>query len=186
MKQTTIGVFEERADAEKAISIVHKQLNVPADDISFLYRNTDGEVREVRTDALVDQTSRSSLTENVSLGALTGALLGAVAGVTTVIGITPFLNGFIAIGPLASIMEAVGITNSLAVILGTAIFGAVLGVLVGAIAEMAIGSRRMRIYSDSEQPKNVVVAVIAPEKTDVLSQLRNLGAFDTRVYRLSI
>ena len=185
MKQTTIGVFEERTDAEKAIDTVYKQLNIPADDISFLYRNTDGEVREVKTDALLDQQV-SSLGVNVTIGALSGFLIGGAVGVTTVLGYTAFLQGLIAVGPLASILAAVGIVGNLAIIIGTTLIGAILGVLGGALAELALSSRRMKIYSDNAEPKNIVVAVIAPERTDVLSLFRNLGAFDTRVYRLSI
>lgn len=185
MKQTTIGVFEERTVAEQAIDSVYKQLNIPAEDISFLYRNTDGEVREVKTDALIEKR-QGALSVSVSIGALSGLVIGGAVGVTTVLGITAFLQGLIAVGPLASILALVGITGNLAIIIGTAIIGTILGVLIGAIAEMYMSSQRMRIYSDSAEPKNVVVAVIAPEKTDVLSLLRNLGAFDTRVYRLSI
>jgi uncharacterized membrane protein len=185
MKQTTIGVFEERTDAEKAIDTIYKELNIPADDISFLYRNTDGEVREVKTDALLDQQV-SSLGVNVTIGALSGFLIGGAVGVTTVLGYTAFLQGLIAVGPLASILAAIGIVGNLAIIIGTALIGAILGVLGGALAELALSSRRMKIYSDNAEPKNIVVAVIAPERTDVLSLFRNLGAFDTRVYRLSI
>jgi len=185
MKQTTIGVFEERALAEKAIDSVYKQLNIPADDISFLYRNTEGEVKEVKTDALIEQR-QGTLGVSVSIGALAGLLIGGAIGVTTVLGITAFLQGLIAVGPLASVLAAIGITGNLAIIIGTAIIGTVLGVLVAAIAEMYMSSQRMRVYSDKAEPKNVVVAVIAPEKTDVISLFRNLGAFDTRVYRLSI
>jgi len=185
MKQTTIGVFEERTAAEKAIDTVYKQLNIPADDISFLYRSTDGDVREVRTDALIEK-QQGSLTANVAVGALTGAVLGAVVGVTTVLGLTAFLSGLIALGPLADFLALAGISGNLAIIIGTAIMGTVLGVLVGALSELALAGRRMRVYSGEAEPKNVVVAVIAPEKTDVLSLFRNLGAFDARVYRLSI
>lgn len=63
MKQTTIGVFEERSLAEKAIDSVYKQFNIPAEDISFLYRNTDGEVKEVKTEALIE-TRTSTLNAN--------------------------------------------------------------------------------------------------------------------------
>lgn len=185
MKQTTIGVFEERADAERAIDRVYKQLNIPADDISFLYRSMEGEVREVRTDALIEK-QQGSLTANVAVGALAGAVLGAVIGVTTVLGLTAFLGSFLAIAPLSELLALAGITGNLAIILGTAIVGTVLGILVGALSELALTSRRMRVYSGEAEPKNVVVAVIAPEKTDVLSLFRNLGAFDARVYRLSI
>lgn len=184
MKQTTIGVFEERMDAEKAIDTVYKQLNIPAEDISFLYRNTDGEVREVKTDALINEPS--SLGANVTLGFLAGAVIGSVAGVTTVLGLTAFLADIIAWGPLASMLTAAGITGSLAIIFGLALIGAVIGILVGAIADITLSARRVRVYSDQAEAKNVVVAVIAPEKTDVISLFRNLGAFDTRVYRLSI
>jgi uncharacterized membrane protein len=112
--------------------------------------------------------------------------LGAVVGVTTVLGVTAFLGSLIAIAPLSSFLALIGITGNVAIIIGSAIIGAVLGVLGGALAEMVLTSRRMRVYSGDAEPKNVVVAVIAPEKTDVLSLFRNLGAFDARVYRLSI
>lgn len=184
MKQTTIGVFQARTDAEKAISHIHSELNVPADDISYLYRNLDGEVREVKTDMFLD-TQVSTLGVNLSIGFLSGGLIGAVIGVATVLGITPFLASFVAIAPLAGILALLGITGTLGIIIGTTVIGAVLGIIVGAVAEL-ISANRVKVYSDQAEPKNVVVAVIAPEKMDVLSQLRSLGAFDTRVYRLSI
>src|SRR3989344_8403335 len=185
MKQTTIGVFEERELAEQAIDSVYKQFHVPADDISFLYRNTDGEVREVKTDAFLD-SQVSSWGVNITIGALAGLVIGGAVGVTSVLGFTAFLQSLIAMGPLASLLALAGIAGNLAIIFGTAIIGTILGILVGAVTELCLSGKHMRVYSDNAEPKNVVVAVIAPEKTDVLSLFRNLGAFDTRVYRLSI
>lgn len=187
MKQTTIGVFEERMDAEKAIDTVYKTLNIPADDISFLYRNTNGEVKEVKTDLLVEKDDVSTLGANLTMGVLAGAVLGALAGAAAILGFAPILNSVVAIGALESILSAIGIAGAPAVFVGTTVLGALIGAIIGAAAELIIGnSSSVRAYSDQAEPKNVVVAVIAPERTDVLSLFRNLGAFDTRVYRLSI
>lgn len=187
MKQTTIGVFEERTDAEKAIDTVYKQLNIPADDISFLYRNTDGEVKEVKTDLLVENDTTSTIGVNLTMGVLGGAVLGALAGAAAILGFAPIFNSVVAIGALESILTFLGVSGALAVFVGTTLLGAFIGAIVGVAAELIIGgASSVRAYSDQAEPKNVVVAVIAPERTDVLSLFRTLGAFDTRVYRLSI
>jgi hypothetical protein len=186
MKQTTIGVFEERALAEQAIDRVHKELRIPSDDISFLYRNTDGEVKEVKTDALIEKRT-STLSANIFMGGIAGALLGGVAGYVAAQGFAP-LHFLRTLTPINQITDLANLSGTIASVAGIAILGVVIGVLAGAIIELVREStaRRVRAYSDQAEPNNIVVAVIAPERTDVISLFRNLGAFDARVYRLSI
>lgn len=184
MKQTTIGVFDERLLAEKAVGSVRSQLGIPSDDISFLYRDRQGEMKEVDTSSIVRRGS-NSLSENISMGALAGAVLGALIGLAAEIGFVSVLTSFLAVGPIANIVSLTGINSAVGTIAVSALIGALLGALLGAIAELLTGNKRTNRLQ-REEPTNIVVAVMAPEKTDVLSLFRNLGAFDTRVYKLSI
>ena len=58
MKKTIIGVFMHREDAEKAINYIHNKLKIPTNEISYLYRNTKDEIRQVDTSEISSDTPR--------------------------------------------------------------------------------------------------------------------------------
>jgi len=181
MKQTSIGIFGTREDAEKAIHSAHKELKIPADDISFVYKNTDGQLHEVD----VGVFSGKTIGEGARTGALVGFLAGAIVGLLTVIGLVPIV-GDILEGSLGTFATLIGFTGSIASVTLSAIAGAVIGAFIGAVVNVPMGKAPAARYKDRVENGNIVVAIHAPDKIDVRSFLRRLGALDARVYRLSL
>lgn len=178
MKQSTIGLFETREDAEKAINAVHNTCGVPTDDISYLYRNTDGDLKQVDAGAIASPTAG----EGASSGATIGGALGALAGIVAVAGALPLVGPIVAGGAIAA---ALGFTA-----LGTAAAGAVAGAaaggIIGALANMGVGTENAQRYADRVHAGNVLVAVNADEANDVSSVLTSSGAIDVNTYRITV
>lgn len=178
MKQITVGLFVNREDAEKAINQIHNSLGVDTDHISYIYRNTDGEVREV--DA--DDVSSSTPGEGAKSGAVIGGTVGAIAGIATVAGLIPVIGPIFAAGPLAA---ALGLTGALGTTAAGAATGAVAGGVIGALTNMGIGEERAQRYADRVRAGDVLVSTHADTDKDVASLLTECGATDVEVYRVT-
>lgn len=190
MKQTTIGIFSAREQAEQAVNRVHADLNIPADDISFLYRTSDGQLREI--DATVDRPQAPSMSASVSNGAFLGLILGAMVGLAGAMNAAPIVTDLFN-GPLQGMMtlaSTLGITGSAALIGTAAILGAIIGSLIALAYHFIVygmnAPERIASVDDRDRASEILVAVTAPERMNVLSILRGLGAMDARIYRLSI
>lgn len=179
MKQLTIGVFESRDDAEKAINLVHNELGVPNDDISYVYRNTEGEVKE--HDA--SDISGDTMGEKAAKGATTGATIGALAGIATVLGVIPVVGPLFAAGPLAA---ALGLTGAAGTVAAAAATGAAAGGLIGALTGLGVPQENAQRYSDRVHAGNILVAVNADMDKDVLAVFAETGALEQQVYTLDV
>ncbi len=179
MKQTTIGVFASRGDAERAINRVHNELSVPNEDISFLYRNTAGEIKEVPSDAV----SSSTPGEGAVTGAEVGGTLGALAGIAAIAGAIPTLGPLFVAGPLAL---ALGITGAIGTTAAAAITGAAAGGLIGALLSLGVGRERAQEYEDRVLAGNVLVITNASKDADVASVFRSCGAIEVEIYAIRV
>lgn len=179
MKKLSAGVFESRDAAEKAINYLHNELRVPTSDISFIYRNTDGEVREVHAGTVSSHTPG----EGAKKGATIGGTIGALLGIATVAGIIPVIGPVFAAGPL---MTALGITGAIGTTAAGAVTGAAAGGLIGALANMGIGKENAQRYADRVAAGDILVIVYADEGIGVVDALRELGALDVEAYVPSI
>ncbi len=179
MKQITIGIFASRADAEKALNHVHNELNIPDEDLSFIYRNTEGEVKEVDS---MDVTT-STPAEGAVTGASIGGALGALAGIAAVAGVFPVLGPLFVAGPLAT---ALGLTGAVGATAAGALTGAAAGGVLGALASMGVGKEQAQEYVDRVQAGNILVAANAPKDVDVVSVFKNCGAIETEIYALRV
>lgn len=179
MKQYTIGMFESREDAEKAINAVHNQCGVPTEDISYLYRNTEGDVKQVSAGAIASPTAG----EGAASGAAVGGALGALVGLVAVAGALPVVGPLIAAGPIAA---ALGFTGALGTAAAGAVGGAAVGGLIGALANMGVGTENAQRYADRVHAGDVLVAVNADEATDAASILTASGAIDVNAYRITV
>ncbi len=61
MKKVTIGTFASRGDAERAINHVHNELDVDKEDISYIYKNTEGDIKEVDSAKISSDKPRALL-----------------------------------------------------------------------------------------------------------------------------
>lgn len=179
MKKFTIGVFAAREDAEKAINRLHNELSIPNEDISYLYKNIDGEVREVEAGNITTDTP----VEGAGKGAAVGGAIGALAGIAAVAGVIPVVGPLFAAGPLA---VALGLTGAVGTTAAGALTGAAAGGLIGALTHMGVGEERAQRYADRVSAGDVLVATYADEDIDVARLLVDAGALDTESYSLQV
>jgi hypothetical protein len=180
-KNTVIGVFAQRDDAEKAINYVHNKLSVPNDEISYLYRNTKDEVMQVDAKEISSKTPN----EGAHAGASAGAWIGAIAGVVIAAGVIPVVGAFVAAGP---ILTALGVAGAFGSAAAGAIGGAVVGGLLGALFSMGVGEEKAKRYEDQVMTGHILVATATPDNlvTDVKNALLQFNATDVEAYQMSI
>jgi hypothetical protein len=181
MKQLAVGVFENRANAEDAINRLHTELNVPTDDISYIYRGADGDVREVDASAVTDDAAAHSVGAGAGKGAVIGGALGALAGIATLAGVIPVIGPLFAAGPIAI---ALGFTGAAATTAAGAATGAIAGGLIGALANLGISNEKAQHYADRVAAGDILVA--AYTQADVRDLLSSAGAVETELYAIAV
>lgn len=179
MKKFTIGIFGAREDAEKAINAIHNTLNVDTDDISYIFRNSEGEVREVKADDIATSTAA----EGAGKGATIGGAIGAIAGIAAVAGAIPAVGPLFAAGPLAA---ALGFTGAVGTTVAGAATGAAAGGLIGALANLGVGQENAQRYADRVQAGDILVSVYADEEKDVHQVFVDCGALETEAYAVRV
>ncbi len=179
MKKTVIGVFAHREDAEKAINRLHNELSIPNEEISYLYRNTEDEIKQVQADKISSDTPG----EGAKKGAKAGAIIGALAGIAATAGILPIIGPFLAAGP---ILTAVGITGAVGSAAAGAVGGAAVGGLVGALVNLGVGKENAQRYEDEVRAGNVLVSVHTESGGDAESILEDSGALSVETYTLKV
>lgn len=176
MKKLTLGVFASREDAESAIGTLHKDLKVAEEEISYLYRNTNDEVKEVAA----GDVSTGTPVEGAKTGAMVGGAAGAIAGIATVAGIIPVIGPIFAAGPLLTMLGigagAVGTTAA------GALTGAAAGGLIGALVNAGVSETKAKEYEDRVMAGDVLVSVHAEEGIGVEDALREAGALSVESY----
>ena len=179
MKELTIGVFESREDAERAIDRLHSDLDIDHDDISYIYRSTDGQVREVDARRVASRTPR----EGAKTGAVVGGAIGALAGIAGVVGAVPIVGPIIAAGPLAA---ALGLTGAIGATAGGAAVGAASGGLIGALMNIGVGEEYAQRYSDRVHAGDVLGTVHSEGRASGVMLLEECGADQTTTYAVTV
>jgi hypothetical protein len=172
MKTTTIGVFPDKQQAEKAIEEL-KGSGISDGDISCVYRESDGSV--------VDSESGEKVGSGVMKGATAGAAIGAIAGLVVATGVLPGLGTLFVAGPLAT---ALGLTGATATTVAGAATGAVAGGLVGALKELGVNDVDAELYEDHVE-KGEVLVVSRSDKEGAVEVFNNNNAMEIREYVLS-
>lgn len=169
MKNITLATFSTRDDAEKAINRLHNELDISHDEISYVYRNTEDEVKEVDTKDISSSTPQEGAVD----GAKIGGTIGALAGIATVIGVIPIIGPIFAAGPL---ITALGLTGALGATAAGAVTGAAAGGLVGALMNLGVGEEHAQRYADYVTAGNVLISVHSDEEKDPSAILLACGA----------
>jgi hypothetical protein len=179
MKKYTIGTFPSRARAEDAINRLHTELGIGTDEISYVYKNTDDEVKEVPA----EDVSGDTPTEGAQKGAIIGGSIGALAGLAAIAGVIPVLGPILVAGPLVA---ALGLgAGTLGTAAAGAITGAAAGSLIGALMNMGVSKQKAQEYEDRVLAGNVLVAVHTEEGTGVEAILTDCGATDIEAFMLA-
>ncbi len=179
MKTMTIGTFAAREDAEKAINKLHNELGIPTDHISYVYRNTDGEVKE--HDA--DDIARDTVGESTGKGAAVGGTLGALAGLAAFAGIIPVIGPLFAAGPLAA---ALGFSGAAGAAVAGGAAGAVAGGIVAVLGRLGLSSEHAQRYADRVEAGDILVAAHADADKGAGAVLAEYGASNVESYMLAV
>lgn len=179
MKKTIIGVFANREDAEKAINYIHNKFSVPNEDISYIYRNTKNEVKQVDAKDISSNTPG----EGASKGASAGAVVGALAGIAATVGIIPIVGPFFAAGP---ILAALGVAGAVGTTAAGAVGGAVVGGVIGALANVGVGKEKAKRYEDYVIAGNILLAVNSESSGPIESAMVGHNAVDVETYSVSV
>ncbi len=179
MKKTIIGIFANREDAEKAINYIHNKFLVPTADISFLYRNTKNEIKQIDAKRI----SSSTPGEGATKGAGAGAVVGVLAGIAVTAGILPVVGPFLAAGP---ILAALGITGVIGTTAAGAFGGAVVGGIIGGLANLGVGREKAQRYEDYVMAGNILVSVNSAESAKIESAMIGHNAVDVETYTVKV
>ncbi|HEY0964228.1 MAG TPA: hypothetical protein VGE31_00320 [Candidatus Paceibacterota bacterium] len=187
MKKLITATFVSPNDAETAIARLKEELNVSTDDISYVYRNDDGELEEIATPTEADEVddageeARSEeVKEGAQEGALVGGSLGALAGIATFLGAIPVIGPVFAAGP---IVAALGIgTGALGTTAAGALTGAAAGGLVGALTKWGVSDEKVTEYEEDVNMGNVLLLVHNNNESTVTDILEDAGAMEVDVF----
>jgi len=134
---TTIGVFETREAADRAIADL-KTAGYRDDQISLIARNAEGKA--------VHAEGGTHASEGAAIGAAAGAGAAALASLGISFGVIPVIGPILAVGPLAAaLISAAG--------------GAAAAGLAGALVGMGIPEEDAKYYEGEVQAGRYLVTV---------------------------
>jgi uncharacterized protein (TIGR02271 family) len=154
---TVVGVFEDRADADRAVAEL-KKAGFRDDQIGVAMRHVQGTADADATGTYAE--------EGTIAGVLTGLGLGALAGLGVLSGVVPVIGPAIAAGTLG-------------VILSNAAAGAAVAGLAGALIGYGIPEEEAKYYHGEFEAGRTIVTVHADGRsTEATAILRRHGAYD--------
>lgn len=169
MNNTTVGIFSTHQAAENAINEL-RAFGVPEKDLSYVYVDIDGKMR--------DDVSSGKVSSGAASGATAGAVIGAIAGLVVANGVLPGLGTLFVAGPLAT---ALGLTGAAATTAAGAATGLAAGGLLGALSAMGIDGGDAALYQSFVERGDILVVA---RTTDLLVKdvfIKN-GAKEVREY----
>lgn len=165
MKTIIAATFITRETAEELINKLHQTYGINNNDISFVYKNTEGEIIETETEDIAEKTA----IEGAEDGAKIGGAAGALAGIAVIAGVIPVIGPIAAGGALAASLGLVGAVGTVA---GGAAVGAAAGGLIGALVNMGFSENDAQVYNDAVLVGDVMVAVVdTNNRADDIRQL---------------
>ena len=175
MKKIIVTTFKSTAEAGNAVDRLHKDLGISTDEISYVYRNPDGEVAEIPVDDMTTTTPE----EGAMKGASVGGAIGAIAGIATVAGLIPVIGPIFAAGP---IVAALGLSGALGTTVAGAMTGALAGGVIGALTNLGIGKEEAEAYEKAVLGGDILIVVHSDKETEVTEVLTDAGAESVHVY----
>lgn len=174
MKKIVFGLFTDTEVADRAINHVHTELHIAKDEISFVYKDKDGQ----EISGAGDDESDTTTAEGAASGATTGGLIGAAVGLVGVAGLLGPLGPVVVAGPLATFL---GITGSAGAVIGTGVAGAAVGGLVGALVNLGVSESQARNYEERVDAGDVLISIHSHRSDEVADILREYNAEEITV-----
>jgi len=157
--KTTVGVFESRAAAEKAVADL-RAAGYRDDQIGLVARNAEG--KAVRTDGTGEETNAA---EGAAIGAATAGGAMALGSLAVSFGVIPVIGPILAVGPIAAaLISAAG--------------GAAAGGIAGALIGYGIPEEDARYYEDEVKAGRYVVTVTGEKHTAATGTFTRHGGYD--------
>ncbi len=181
MKKIILGTFESRPGARTLIHHLRKDLNLPEDDISCIYRDSSGEVYEVTDPDTSEEDAEEELTSEVKTGSLIGGSIGVVGGVAMLLGVIP------ALGPILDTNIFVKVIGLGASAVGSIALGALIGAVIGGITASLFGGSEVEktneaSYAPRSSYPGVLVVAHARDEQQVGRAFTFYGASGVEVY----
>jgi uncharacterized membrane protein len=177
MKKIIVGTFDSAVEAEKLIDHLHRDLGVLEEDISYTYRDQSGDVKEVSSDEVIQETPA----EGAKSGAVIGGTVGALAGIATVAGVIPVIGPIFAAGSLVTMIGlgagAVGTTAA------GALTGALAGGLIGALTKLGAPETDIKALEQRIMAGEILLVVYAQDKIEEIREaFREANASEVYMY----
>lgn len=169
MKKIIFALFTDIEVADKAINHLHNEVNIPNEEISYVYKDKEGE--KMSGDG--DDVSSSGAVEGAATGATTGGIIGATIGLVGVAGLLGPLGPVVVAGPLATFL---GITGGAGAVVGTGVAGAAVGGLVGALINIGVSEPQARNFEERVDAGDVLVSIHTTDEDAVIAILREYNA----------
>ena len=160
MKKNLFALFTDIEVADKAINELHQELGVEKEEISYVYRNKDGD----KVSGTADDVASETVAEGAVDGAKVGGLIGAGIGLAAAVGLAGPL-GFVAAGPLAT---ALGLTGAAGAVATGGVTGAAAGGLVGALVNLGLSDEKARAFEQRVESGDVLVSVHVADEEPVI------------------
>lgn len=156
---TTVGVFETRAAAERAVADL-RAAGYRDDQIGLVAKDERG--KTVRTDGAGEANNAG---EGAVIGAAAGAGAMALGSLAVSFGVIPVIGPILAVGPIAA-----------ALISGAA--GAAAGGVAGALIGWGIPEEDARYYEEEVKAGRYLVTVTGDRHVDARGHMTRHGGYD--------
>lgn len=170
MTTTTVGAFNDRIGAEKAIADLRDH-GIADSEISCLYSEKDGKIK--------DTHAGEAMGDGAIKGATVGAAVGAIAGLVVANGILPGIGTLFVAGPIAT---AIGLTGAAATTVAGAVTGLAAGGLLGALTNMGLSKEDAEYYQNMLHSGSYLV-ITRSEKNVAKEVLESNHSRDVREYK---
>jgi len=169
MKKQIFALFTDIDVADQVINDLHNKHNIPSEEISFIYRDKDGEKVSGDGAAVASETA----TEGAADGAKIGTIIGAGIGLAASIGLAGPLGPVVTAGPLAA---ALGIGGAIGAVATGGVTGAMAGGIVGALTNLGVDEPKARKFEERIEAGDVLISVHTDEDEKTIELLREHNA----------
>lgn len=165
---TTVGVFDTREAAEKAVADL-RAMNFRDEDIGHVWKKKDGEIHRADGSGMTNEEKGAA--SGATAGAVGGAALGAAVGAGVLAGIIPVIGPVFAIGALGTVLlNAAG--------------GAALAGISGALIGWGVSEDEAKYYEGQVAAGKHLVTVKCGARSDkaIDAYTRNGGTYNTPMH----
>jgi uncharacterized membrane protein len=176
MKKVIFAVLKDIESADNAINKLHRECGINNDEISYIYRNEDGE--KISGDGA--DVSGNTVGESATGGAVTGGVVGAALGLVAAFGLAGPIGAIVAAGPIAT---ALGLTGAVGAVATGGVLGAATGGLIGALTGLGVSEPQARTYEEKVKAGEVLVSIHTDDEESAVNVLTECNATNIEIIK---